>query len=364
MFISTLRLNNFRNIENCALEFSQGVNVIYGKNAQGKTNILESVFLCSTGRSHRTRLEKELIRFGESHSNAGVLYNKRGVENSIEVYLKNNEKKGIAVNGGAIRRIGELFGRMQTVIFSPEDLYIINGSPSERRRFMDIQICQLDELYYYHLHTYHKVLKQRNSLLKQKWDKSLKETVFAWDSQLVSHGIEIINIRNNFIGALFPIAQRIHSALTGGNETLVVEYRPCVLGKDFEKRLAKNIDKDISHGQTSIGPHKDDIVFYINGRDAKVYGSQGQKRTVMLACRLAEVELVSEEIGDPPVLLLDDALSELDGQRQELLAEYAGGIQTIITATGMEDLIGQMKSGAKVFYIDSGIIINREDTYE
>lgn len=359
MYITSLKLHHYRNIDQASLSFSPGVNIIYGKNAQGKTNIVESIFFSSTGRSHRTRTDKELIQFGEQTANIKLSFRKGNFDDQIDIFFKKDNKKGIAINNRPIKRIGELFGELQTVIFSPEDLKIINDSPSERRRFMDIHICQINKIYYNHLHTYHKILKQRNALLKTHDRKNLKETLFVWDAQLVEHGKEIIKIRQNFIRELNPIASSVHLSLTAMSdkkEQLLISYKPSVIEDEFEKRLAKNLDRDTQYGLTSVGPHKDDILFYVDGQEVKTYGSQGQKRTAALACKLAEVELVKNETGQEPVLLLDDALSELDSQRQEMLIEYIGGLQTIITATGMEDLISGIKTDAKVFYIAEGAV--------
>lgn len=358
MYITKLSLAGFRNIKSAQLELNKGVNILYGDNAQGKTNILESVYICATGRSHRTRLDSQLINFTEREAHIKLFIENKRRDDRIDVHLKKDDKKGvkgIAVNGVPIRKSGDLFGTLYTVIFSPEDLQLIKNAPSERRRFIDMELCQLSNVYYYDLGQYYKVLKQRNNLLKKIQKKpSLKETVFVWDSQLAEYGRRIIISREKFVKRISSIAAQKHNDITKGGEALEILYRPNVQEKELEEKTSQNIEKDVIYGSTSAGPHKDDISFMVNGMDVKIYGSQGQQRTAALSAKLAEVEVIKDETGVSPVLLLDDVLSELDEGRQFYLLESIKGIQTIVTCTGIEDLIKKYAGSGFVFNVDGG----------
>ena len=357
MFVSTLQIADYRNIEWADVELKNGINILYGQNAQGKTNFLESVYMCSTGRSHRTKFDRELVKFDKKESHVRVYVQKNNTSEKIDVHIKKDDKKGVAVNGIPLKKLGDLFGTLYGVIFSPEDLQLIKSSPGERRKFMDIELCQLSNVYYYNLQQYYKILKQRNNLLKEITKKpSLEETLFVWDSQLIDFGRKIIESRRKFILKINEIASKKHDEITNGSEKLVVEYKPNTDEENFEKKLTENIKRDIYLGSTSVGPHKDDISFLINGSEVKTYGSQGQQRTAALSAKLAEIEIIKTETGETPVLLLDDVLSELDEGRQYYLMESIKDIQTIITCTGIEDSIKKYVKKAAVFNVENGII--------
>lgn len=362
MYIEKLSLTGFRNLKDINLKLNNGINIFFGENAQGKTNILESIYICSTGRSHRTRSDSQLINFIKQESHIQLYAVKEKRKDRIDVHIKRDEKKGIAINGIAIKKSGELFGTLYTVIFSPEDLNLIKEGPSERRRFMDIEICQINNIYYYDLQQYYKVLKQRNNLLKKiQINPSLKETLFVWDKQLLEYGEKIINSREKFIKKLSKIAAKEHKKISGDKEILEINYKPSCNLPDLAQKMNNYLERDIIYGSTQIGPHKDDISFLINGNDVKIYGSQGQQRTTALSCKLAEIELIKNETGYTPVLLLDDVLSELDKQRQKYLLDNIDKIQVIITCTGIEDSINKYKNKSFIFSIKDGDIYKQNN---
>ena len=357
MYITEVSLQNFRNLAQLKIEPSEGINVIYGSNAQGKTNFLESLYFCAMGRSLRGKSDQQLIRFEEEESHIRMLVQRKQRYDRIDVHLKKDEKKGIAVNGLPVRKLGDLFGTLYAVIFSPEDLSLVKDGPGERRRFLDMELCQLSKVYYYDLQQYYRILKQRNNLLKEIQKKpQLQETLFVWDDQLAKYGERIIAARKRFLIRLDEIAAEKLSQLTGGRDHLQTIYKPnCEEGMLAEK-LRKNIDRDIYFGSTQSGPHKDDILFSIDGREVKVYGSQGQQRTTALAARLAEIDLIREETGEEPVLLLDDVFSELDENRQKFLLQSIEGLQAFVTCTGIEDSVRKYISKDNLFYVDNGVI--------
>ena len=357
MYITEVSLQNFRNLAQLKIEPSEGINVIYGSNAQGKTNFLESLYFCAMGRSLRGKSDQQLIRFEEEESHIRMLVQRKQRYDRIDVHLKKDEKKGIAVNGLPVRKLGDLFGTLYAVIFSPEDLSLVKDGPAERRRFLDMELCQLSKVYYYDLQQYYRILKQRNNLLKEIQKKpALQETLFVWDDQLAEYGERIIAARKRFLLRLDEIAAEKLSQLTGGKDHLQTIYKPNCEAGTLAEKLQKNIDRDIYFGSTQSGPHKDDILFSIDGREVKVYGSQGQQRTTALAARLAEIDLIREETGEEPVLLLDDVFSELDENRQKYLLQSIEGLQAFVTCTGIEDSVKKYISKDNLFYVENGVI--------
>ena len=357
MYLTKLCLKDFRNIPYLDLELNQGVNIFYGDNAQGKTNLLEAVYLCATGRSQRTRVENQLIRFGQSSSHIQAFVSQKKRSLRIDVHIKKDQKKGVAVNGVAIKKLSDLFGTLRTVIFCPEDLQLVKESPVQRRRFMDIELCQLSAVYYYDIQQYYKVLKHRNQLLKQMQGRSQKEDMlFVWDEQLISYGKRIIEAREQFVQKIHMISSRIHQDLTGGKEELTVRYKPNVKAEDFMDKMKSHLERDYITGTTNVGPHKDDMGFFIGGNDVKTYGSQGQQRTAALSVKLAEIDLIREESGYSPVLLLDDVLSELDEKRQGYLLEKINHAQILLTCTGIEDSIRQHMGDCALFLVQNGSV--------
>ena len=357
MIIQSLELENFRNYETLSIHFDSGTNILYGDNAQGKTNILEAVYLSATTKSHKGSKDKDMIRFASEEAHIRTYVRKDGLENRVDMHLRKNKSKGIAINGQKIKKAADLLGLLNVVFFSPEDLSIIKNGPSERRRFVDMELCQLDSVYLHNLNHYNKIVNQRNRLLKDLYAKpGLKDTLFLWDSQLVAFGQKIIERRNTFISQLNEIIYGLHLKLTGGKEELQIVYEPDVLALDFEEKLQKCQERDIRLKQTSIGPHRDDFSFAVGTVDIRKFGSQGQQRTAALSLKLAEIELVKKMTKDVPLLLLDDVLSELDSNRQNYLLNSIGELQTIITCTGLEEFVNNRFEINKVFKVSDGVI--------
>ena len=312
MIVESIKLNHFRNYDRLELDFHKGTNLFYGDNAQGKTNILESVYLCGTTRSHKGSKDREIIHFGEEESHICMRIRKGDIPYRIDMHLKKNKAKGIAINGVPVKKASELIGLGNFVFFSPEDLNIIKNGPSERRRFLDMEMCQLDKIYLYHLSNYNKVLNQRNRLLKDFSVYNESQAMLdVLDEQLVLYGSDLIRLRSVFVSELNEILRQIHSSLSGRKETLVLEYEANACVDMFENALKKNREKDVRTRLTNAGPHRDDLCFLINGIDIRKYGSQGQQRTAALSLKLAEIELVKQNVKDTPVLLLDDVLSHM-----------------------------------------------------
>ena len=357
MIIQSLELENFRNYGTLSVHFDSGTNILYGDNAQGKTNILEAVYLSAPTKSHKGSKDKDLINFGSEEAHIRTYVMKDGLENRVDMHLRKNKSKGIAINGQKIKKAADLLGLLNVVFFSPEDLSIIKNGPSERRRFVDMELCQLDSVYLHNLNHYNKIVNQRNRLLKDLYAKpGLKDTLFLWDSQLVAFGQKIIERRNTFISQLNEIIYGLHLKLTGGKEELQIVYEPDVLALDFEEKLQKCQERDIRLKQTSIGPHRDDFSFAVGTVDIRKFGSQGQQRTAALSLKLAEIELVKKMTKDVPLLLLDDVLSELDSNRQNYLLNSIGELQTIITCTGLEEFVNNRFEINKVFKVSDGVI--------
>ena len=359
MYIESLELKNYINYKNQQLDFDKGTNIFYGDNAQGKTNILESVYLCGTTKSHRGSKDKEIIRFGEEESHIRMMIRKDELSYKIDMHLRKNKAKGVAINGLPIKKARELFGIVNLVFFSPEDLNIIKNGPGERRRFMDLELCQLDQIYLTDLAGYNHIVNQRNRLLKDLYmNPSLKETLDIWDMQMLQYGTKIIKKRKDFVRDLNQVIQDIHHNLTGGIEHLEVVYEPSTEAEDFENVLKKNRERDIRMKMTSAGPHRDDLSFVVNGIDIRKYGSQGQQRTAALSLKLSEIYLVKEKIKDTPILLLDDVLSELESNRQTYLLDCIHDIQTLITCTGLDDFVSNQFHINKVFRVIKGEVYN------
>lgn len=361
MYINSVELSNFRNYENLKIVFSKGINILYGDNAQGKTNILESIYVSGTSKSHKNCKDREMIMISREESHIRTLISKDGIIHKIDLHLKKHKSKGIAIDGLTIKKTSELMGILPVILFSPEDLSIIKNGPGERRRFLDMELCQTDRIYYYNLSQYNKILYQRNKLLKQiSFNKDLIDTLEVWDKQLLSYGIEIITIRRKFIEELNQIICNVHDKITDGREAIELKYAPDVLKEEFEDKLISGRERDLYLKSTGCGPHRDDMFFYINGQDIRKFGSQGQQRTAALSLKLSEISLMKEKIKDSPVLLLDDVFSELDRKRQNHLLKSLEGTQTIITCTGMEEFVKQRMIIDKVYRISNGIAVLEE----
>lgn len=357
MIIKSLELANFRNYGTLDIHFDKGTNILYGDNAQGKTNILEAIYVSATTKSHKGSKDKEIIHFDKEEAHIRTYLEKEDIEYKVDMHLRKNKSKGIAIDGKKIKKAADLMGLLNIVFFSPEDLAIIKNGPSERRRFADMELCQLDSFYLYNLNHYNKIINQRNKLLKDMYfNPGLKETLNIWDSQLVSYGSKIIERRSIFTGQLCDIINEIHSKLSGGKEKLTVKYEPDVSIENFEEKMKENQEKDIKSKMTSTGPHRDDFSFIVNGIDIRKYGSQGQQRTAALSLKLSEIELVKKITKDTPVLLLDDVLSELDSNRQNYLLNSIGDIQTIITCTGLDEFVNNRFEINRIFEVADGVV--------
>ena len=359
MIVESIELQNYRNYEKLHMDFSGGTNLLYGDNAQGKTNLLEAIYVCSTTKSHRGSKDKEIIRFQQEESHIKLLVKKRDVPYRIDMHLKKNKTKGVAINGIPIRKASELFGIVNVVFFSPEDLNIIKNGPSERRRFLDLELCQLNKLYVHALIQYNRVITQRNKLLKDLvFHPEYEETLDIWDEQMIQYGSQVIQFRQEFIEQLNNIILNIHKQLSGEEETLELFYEANTSIDQLKNSLAKSRESDLRQKTTGVGPHRDDISFMVNGIDIRKYGSQGQQRTAALSLKLAEIELVKHLVNDYPILLLDDVLSELDGNRQKHLLSGINHIQTMITCTGLEDFLNHRFPINKVYRVVKGTVIS------
>lgn len=362
MIIKSIELTNFRNYDSLSLEFDKGTNILYGDNAQGKTNVLEAIYLSSITKSHKGSKDQDIIKFGENEAHLRTYLEKDGDTYKVDMHLRRSGSKVIAVNGQKLKKAAGLLGLLNVVFFSPEDLSIIKNGPSERRRFIDMELCQLDSFYLYNLNNYNKIVNQRNKLLKDIYTNySLKDTLDIWDSQLISYGSKIIERRVAFINQLNEIIYDIHKKLSGDKEEILIKYEPNVLIDDFEKKLKQNQEKDIKLKMTTVGPHRDDICIDVNGIDIRKFGSQGQQRTAALSLKLSEIELVKKITKDTPVLLLDDVLSELDSNRHKYLLDSIGNIQTIITCTGLDDFVNDRFEINKLFKVSNGKIVGGND---
>ncbi len=359
MYIKSLELKNYRNYNDLSIEFEKGTNILYGNNAQGKTNVLEAIYVASTTKSHRGSKDREIINFDKDEAHIKITVMKKDVPVRIDIHLKKNKSKGIAINGIPIKKASELFGILNVVFFSPEDLNIIKNGPAERRRFVDLELCQLDKIYVHNLVNYNKILNNRNKLLRDLgfcYDKELLATLDIWDMQLADYGAKIITRRNQFIEEINEIIYGIHRNITNGKEELVIKYEPNITGNNIYDELVRTRDKDLKLKTTSVGPHRDDISFLNKKIDIRKYGSQGQQRTAALSLKLSEIELVKSIIKDTPVLLLDDVLSELDSNRQRHLLGNLNNVQTLITCTGLDEFVENRFNIDSIYKVVEGTV--------
>lgn len=356
MIIRSLKLKNYRNYDLLDMTFDPKTNILYGDNAQGKTNILEALYLTGTTKSHRGTKDRDMIQFGHDESHLETVVEKKGAAFQIDMHLKKNSPKGIAIDKIPIRRASELFGIVQFVFFSPEDLNIIKDGPAGRRRFIDLELSQLDKIYLSNLSNYNRIINQRNSLLKDLYGQEhLIETLDIWDMQLAAYGTKILERRREFVEQVNEIISDIHFKLTGGRERIRLIYEESRGNLTFEQALRKYRERDIRMKSTTVGPHRDDLCFMSNDEiDIRKFGSQGQQRTAALSLKLSEIELVKRIINDTPILLLDDVLSELDKHRQNYLLESIHDIQTVITCTGLDEFVNNRFSINRIFHIKNG----------
>jgi len=370
VIVNNLKITDYRNFKEVNINLNSELNIFIGNNGQGKTNLLESIYLCSIGRTFRLNSENDLINFNENKSKIEISLSKNNNNIKIEIILEKNKRKQVKINGVKLEKTAEMIGVLNNVIFTPDDMKIIKDSPTERRKFINIDISQIKPKYKYLLNQYKKIVTQRNNILKNYYTNTTnKDIINIWNDYLINIGTELIYYRNEYVNNLKKYAVDIYSDLSGNKELFELNYK-CNIGNiyDLDKESIKNIfrekiDKNIEHeiqNRTSLyGPHKDDLSIKINNKECKYFGSQGQQRSAILALKLAEIEIVKAEIGEYPILLLDDVLSELDNNRKGYLIKYIKGIQTVITTTDDDDLIKLTKNYNKNFYyIDEGKIGN------
>lgn len=362
MFVKKLQLKNFRNYCDQTFDFSSGLNILVGNNAQGKTNAVEAVFLLATGYSPKVKRDKQVIRYGESYCKifAEAQTNYGSCSSKIEYYADKNKK--ITVNGQEAKKVSDLLGNLFAVFFNPGELKLVQESPEDRRRFLDISISQLNKQYFSSLSIYKKILMQRNNLLKDPDKDLVFDTLPVWDEQLASFATEIVWDRKQYVKKLAPYSNDAHSYITGGLESMEVSLTDNYpdtkeeIFLDFKQNLFNNMERDVILGYTTIGPHRDDLKITVNGEDVKNYGSQGQQRTSAISLKLAELNIYKEHFGEYPVLILDDSMSELDRSRQKRLLSATNSVQTIITCTHIDEDV--LKGyDYKIFNIEGGKIV-------
>ena len=368
MNIGKIRLINFRNYLNLNLNLNKKINVFIGKNAQGKTNLLESIYVCATGKSFRTNSDREMINFDKDEAYIGAYMNIDDYERFIEIKLERNAAKTIRINKNKLENQKELNSGLNVVVFAPDDLRLVKDGPAKRRDFLDSEISQIKPIYQFNISRYNKILFQRNNILKStKSYKEKRELLDIFDLQLASTGAEIVVERKKYIEDLSEIAREIHKKVTSSNEKIQLEYETNIeydgdtniLIKTYLDKLKENVNRDIETRTTSLGPHRDDMNVFINEKDLRIYGSQGQQRTTVLSIKLSEVELIKRVRGSYPILLLDDVFSELDSERRKYLIDSLKDIQTIITVTDTMNL-KEMKSIEKsIFYVNDGMLSKR-----
>ncbi|QQE78958.1 DNA replication/repair protein RecF [Alicyclobacillus sp. SO9] len=367
MHITAIRLHHFRNYTDESLELNPHVNILLGDNAQGKTNVLEAIYLLAVGKSHRTAKDQDLIHWGEQYSSVEAAIERRGRKQTMAVHLGNKGKRAL-LNGITQTKMTDFVGHFQVVLFAPEDLYLVKGGPAQRRRFIDMELGQIQVKYLYHLSQYHRVLQQRNSMLKLP-NPDL-ELVDVLNTQLAEHGAQVMYRRRAFVTDLGEFAQGVYHSISSGKEAFSLSYSCSVPGVRWEVSQSVEelealfnqalIDKqstDLNQGYTGIGPHRDDLVFKLDNQPVQSFASQGQQRTIALSLRLAEIDFIHREVQEYPVLLLDDVLSELDDERQRnLVLSMREKVQTIITTTSLYHLQSQLDNDAHLLRVRSGII--------
>ena len=356
MWISKIKINNFRNYNNEEIELNKNINIFYGENAQGKTNIIEAIFLSSIGKSFRTNKDKELIKLNEENCNIELFFNKSDREGKIKINIEN--KKNIFLNGVKLKKLSELLGNINVVIFTPDDINILKGGPQNRRKFLDIMISQLRPKYMYTCSLYKKTLDERNNYLKKiKLEKADENMLEIWDEQLIKYGKIISEYRKEFIEKIKNKIKKIHNNITGNKEEIKIEYlTDCLDEKNYKDLLNQRRKLDIIKGYTTKGIHRDDFQIFINDILVNVYGSQGQHRTAVLSLKISELQVINDEIGENPILLLDDFMSELDEKRRNNFMENIKDTQVIITCT---DKLLLNNIDGKIFNVVSGEIFEK-----
>lgn len=363
MNVDDIKLINFRNYENIYLQFNKNLNIFIGKNAQGKTNLIESIYMCGTGKSFRTNKDKEIINFEKIQAYIGSNISLNQNNKFVEIKMEKDKPKRIRVNKTELKSYKELYTGLNVVVFYPEDLRIIKDGPSERRNYIDKSLSQIKPVYNYNIMKYKKLLFQRNNLLKSsRFKDDILNLLDIFDVQIANIASSIIVDRNNYIGELNTISRETHKDITNKREVLEIKYITNIpiledkkeMEEVYLRLLKENLKRDLEIRTTEIGPHRDDLIMNINGNDAKIFGSQGQQRTVVLSMILSEVDLIKKQRGMYPVLLLDDVFSELDEERKIYLSRFFSKMQTFITLTDGEDLKSLDSFNKSIFRVDSG----------
>lgn len=362
MIIKKIKIENFRNYHEEEVIFHDKVNVIIGDNAQGKTNLLESIYVSSLGRSFRTTKDKEMILFEEPYARIVANYVAEDQEKKVDVGFNKEGKKEIKVNNIKVEKMTEMLNHFYVVVFSPDDLKIVKEEPEKRRNFIDRELCKMKISYLNNLVQYKKILIQRNAYLKS--EKKDRQAMAVWDDALSQYGTQVMFQRQAFIEELNQISSQIHEKITQGKETLEIQYEPnlktegdaALLFEKMKKKLADTYKSDTYAGNTSIGPHKDDVLILVNGISARQYGSQGQQRTAALSMKLAEIYLIEKEKGEKPILLLDDVLSELDQDRQKYLIKALSESQLFITAAELNPQLSEALPPGNFYKVSNGKI--------
>ena len=370
MFIKKIMLKNFRNYHNTSLSFHPHVNIIIGDNAQGKTNLVEAIYTLAFGKSFRTSQDKELILIDALFTHISADVQKKNELIKMDFKFNSKQKKEIKINDLPLKKLAELIGRFNVVIFSPEDLQLVKGSPSIRRKYMDKSISQIFPNYYHLLIEFNKILKQRNNLLKSSYNKTpSKDMILIWDEQLAKVATKIIKYRFDFLNQLKITSEKIHKEISHDLEKLEIIYLSNYLPKNLEDEnlydkiyngilvlLKDRLSLDLKRGYTSVGPHRDDLNFIINGIESKKFASQGQVRTIALSLKLSEISIIKNSLDENPILILDDVLSELDPIRQNQLIKYISDLQTFITTTEINSLMKEHIREAKMIQVKKGSI--------
>ena len=376
MYLEDIELQNYRNYEQTALTFSSSINVLIGENAQGKTNLIESIYFLAMSRSHRTSRDRELIRWDSDFAKVKGLLKKKSHSVPLEIILSKRGKQA-KLNHLEQKKLSDYIGQLNVILFAPEDLTLVKGSPSVRRKFVDMELGQMNKIYLYHLTQFQQILKQRNQFLKQARFKKDYDKIYldVLTEQLATEAAEVLHSRFKFVNQLSDLANAVQKDISNEKESLSIRYKSSSsadetmtveeifnhLMEDYENSLSQEIDQ----GTTTVGPHRDDLFFYVNDRNVQTYGSQGQQRTTALSLKLAEIELMREMTGEYPILLLDDVLSELDDSRQtHLLSSIQNKVQTFITTTSLDGVQMDLLNDPFIFYVDDGSIEKADESEE
>jgi len=333
MHIKKIKLENFRNYDKEEILLNEKTNIFYGDNAQGKTNVLEAIYVCGLGKSFRTNKDLELIKENKEKAKIEIFFKKKKREEKIKIEISN--KKNILINEIPIKKLSEIIGKINIILFTPEDIEILRNEPQKRRRFFNIMISQLRPMYVHILSQYNKALEQRNNYLKQiRIENKSKNNLLIWNEQLAEQGIKIYNYRKEFIEKINKKIKEIHLKSTNNSEILEIKYKTNIKTKEeYLEKLERNQELDIKKGYTTIGVHRDDFEININEKDVSIFGSQGQQRSCIVSLKLAEAEVVNDEIEEYPIILLDDFMSELDKKRVQGFIKNIKNNQVIITTT-------------------------------